>query len=399
MRSVVNRARTSAAPARPICTARFRSAASSARWPRRAGRCLRSAPGSQCSRAGSPSTCRPRRSRPRGSRRRAPRSRRQACPRSRTSGGKRHSLRSQRATSRRKPRNRHERGDAELGGEPLDVGAVGAVAEHDQRRTRLARVQRRERPDQIERALDRGRRPANPMRNDRAGARARLAGWRAVAAVLRFRCERSNPYGITSIGVGRRDAERDQIVAYLVGDGDEGTRPAGEPSLDLDRQPHPARSEVTPEAWPWKGGRSPAGAAALASAQPSAGRPGFGRMRVQDVRVPAPDRPSQLANGRVVSARSDSSRWSTGRWTHRRSEIVRDCSIDSSPVPAFPRPPDGGARADAAQQRAPGRSRAAPPTLSRAIACKARQGRRGPATGCRAPVTLMRRDAPTISPA
>ena len=65
---------------------------------------------------------------------------------------------------------------------------------------------------------------------------------------------------------------------------------------------------------------------------------------------------------------------------HRHSEIVATYSIDSSPAARVPATTETCARADAARRRAPGRSRAAPPTLSRAIACttdrRARSGHR-----------------------
>ena len=221
-----------------------------------------------------------------GSRRRAPRSRRPACPRSRTSGGCVDSLRPARHITP-EAEEPAELGDAELGGEPLDVGRSGpspstTSAAPGSRACNAASVRTRSSGRLI--AVSR---PAQPTRNVSGEAEPprRVARCGPVAALQMREVE---PVRDHVDRVRGRDAERDEIVAHLVADGDEGTRPAGEPSLDLDEQPFPARAEVAPEDVAVEGvdGR-PAGAAALVSSAAvgrssrlwpyaCAGRPGAG---------------------------------------------------------------------------------------------------------------------------
>ena len=109
--------------------------------------------------------------------------------------------------------------DAEFGGERLDARAILAVADEHEQCVDVPVDERAQRPDEVERPLDRGQppRPADDegLRDERR-ARARIGARAASSASLQ--AGRSKPYGTTDEALGaarHRSATRSSRTSSL----------------------------------------------------------------------------------------------------------------------------------------------------------------------------------------
>ena len=218
---------------------------------------------------------------------------------------------------------------------PLELLAVGPVADHAERRVDAVVAQAPEGEEHVVGPLDRGH-PADPADDEAVVGDADSARLSRRPSVRRDALVELDPEADDDEPLGRRDPERDQVVADLRADGDQRVVPRA--SQRSSRRKTRVGTGRSSRAARGRGRCARRSAAVTAGEQrgDAADRARLGGVRVQDVRALAAGSAARGARSRARSRTGEISRWSCrsgSTWTPRSSATN---AIDSSPRATMP---------------------------------------------------------------